>query len=115
MSDYYRNNNNQNPNEDYNPYNDYSNDYGNTGSKCAECGISIPEDRMYCDNCLYGTCIDCGKKINPANESLYCDNCLSNNTGDCYICGSSNANYPITLEGVKYNFCASCYLELMSE
>lgn len=30
MSDYYRNNNNQNPNEDYNPYNDYSNDYGNS-------------------------------------------------------------------------------------
>ena len=50
--------------------------YSSSGEKCIECGWRTVEDgRMYCDQCLYGTCLECGKKLDYTKRSLYCDSC----------------------------------------
>ena len=46
-----------------------------TGANCKECGKTIAADRKYCDPCLYGTCLKCGKKLNWTDRKLYCSTC----------------------------------------
>ena len=100
----------------YNYGNNYDYDYNGsnkTGSRCYDCGKSIPSGRLYCDSCLgYGKCQDCGKSI--ASDRLYCDKCLG--YGKCQDCGKSIASDRLYCDKcLGYGTCQDCGKSIASD
>ena len=69
-------------------------------ARCNECGTLLESNEfltpLYCDNCLYGSCVKCGVTLNPAKRVIYCENC----EGKCIFCDNYAEN--------GSSFCAEC-------